>query len=57
MNRVLLSIRRMVHDERGSVPVEYGMIAVLISIIAVGAMTSIGTKTNLNFSGVIAGLK
>jgi Flp pilus assembly pilin Flp len=50
-------IRQFLCDERGSVPVEYGMIAVLVSIVGVAVITSIGTSTNLNFTGIIAGLK
>jgi Flp pilus assembly pilin Flp len=50
-------LRRFIRDERASVPVEYGMIAVFISIVGVAVITSIGNSTNLNFSGIIAGLK
>jgi Flp pilus assembly pilin Flp len=37
--------RKFSHDERGSVPVEYTMIAVFISIIAITALTTIGART------------
>jgi Flp pilus assembly pilin Flp len=44
------------HDECGSVPVEYAMIAVLISIIAITALTTIGARTEIHFAGIIPGL-
>ncbi|MGL4438759.1 MAG: Flp family type IVb pilin [Bosea sp. (in: a-proteobacteria)] len=48
---------QFLRDQRGSVPVEYGMIAVLVSVVAVAVITNIGTSTNLNFNSIIAGLK
>lgn len=57
MKKALILFRHLIRDERGSVPVEYGMIAVLVSIVGVAVITQIGTSTNLNFSGIIAGLK
>lgn len=57
MEKAIIRIRHFIRDERGSVPVEYGMIAVLVSIVGVAVITNIGTSTNLNFSGIIAGLK
>lgn len=48
--------RKFSQSERGSVPVEYGMIAVFISIIAIVALTTIGTRTEIHFAGIIPGL-
>ena len=48
--------RQFFGDERGSVPVEYAMIAVFISIIAITALTTIGTRTEIHFDGIIPGL-
>lgn len=36
-------------------PVEYAMIAVFISIIAITALTTIGTRTEIYFAGIIPG--
>ena len=46
---------KFAHNERGSVPVEYAMIAVVISIIAITALTTIGTRTEIHFAGIIPG--
>jgi len=48
--------RKFALDERGSVPVEYAMIAVFISIIAITALTTIGTRTEIHFAGISPGL-
>ena len=47
---------KFAYNERGSVPVEYAMIAVFISIIAITALTTIGTRTEIHFAGIIPGL-
>jgi len=39
-------------DENGATAIEYGLIAALISIVAVGAITSIGTTLSGVFKGV-----
>jgi Flp pilus assembly pilin Flp len=57
MTKAKVLASRFFRDERASVPVEYGMIAVLVSIVGVAVITSIGTRTNINFSGIIAGLQ
>ena len=57
MSRVQAHLRSFWADSRASVPVEYGMIAVLISIIAVVAMTQIGQSTRINFEGITAVFK
>jgi Flp pilus assembly pilin Flp len=48
--------KKIAHDERGSVPVEYAMIAVFISIIAITALTTIGARTEIHFADIIPGL-
>jgi pilus assembly protein Flp/PilA len=44
---------RFVKDESGSTAIEYGLIASLISIAAIAAFTSVGTKLSHTF-GYIA---
>lgn len=48
--------KKFAHDELGSVPVEYAMIAVFISIIAITALTTIGARTEIHFADIIPGL-
>ncbi len=39
-------------DESGATAIEYGLIAALISVAAIGAMTTVGTKLSTTFSSV-----
>lgn len=43
-------------DESGATAIEYGLIAALISIAAIVAMTSVGTQLSTTFSGVSSDL-
>ena len=47
--RIFLSL---VRDERGATAIEYGLIAALIAVAAIGAMTSVGTKLTSTFNNV-----
>ncbi len=50
--KALLS--KFAHDETGATAIEYGLIAGLISVVIIAALTSIGTKLNAKF-GTIKG--
>jgi pilus assembly protein Flp/PilA len=50
-------VRKMFADKKGATAIEYGLIAALIAIAAITAMTSLGTKLNTTFSNVSASLK
>ena len=39
-------------DESGATAIEYGLIAALVSIAAIGAMTSLGSSVNTMFTTV-----
>ncbi|GAC1341196.1 MAG: Flp family type IVb pilin [Beijerinckiaceae bacterium] len=41
-------------DESGATAIEYGLLAALISVVIIGAVTAIGTKMSAKFN-VIAG--
>ncbi|MGE4324329.1 MAG: Flp family type IVb pilin [Sphingobium sp.] len=49
-------VRKMLKNEKGATAIEYGLIAALISIAAIGAMTAIGPKLNNTFTSVSEGL-
>ena len=52
---ILKKIRK---DESGATAIEYGLIAALVSVAAIGALTAMGTSLNLMFttvSGVLSG--
>lgn len=52
MTALIDRIRAFARDDRASVPIEYGMLAVLIGIVCVGAMGAIGTNANTQFTSV-----
>ncbi|MBA3669968.1 MAG: Flp family type IVb pilin [Sphingomonas sp.] len=43
---------KMIRNEKGATAIEYGLIAALIAVAAIGAMQSIGTKLGLTFNNV-----
>ena len=49
-------ISAFMNDESGATAIEYGLLAALISIAAIGAMKIVGTKLSGTFSKVSASL-
>ncbi|MET0361970.1 MAG: Flp family type IVb pilin, partial [Sphingobium sp.] len=37
-------IRKMLKNDKGATAIEYGLIAALIAVAAIGAMSTLGTK-------------
>ena len=50
------SIKNFVQDESGATAIEYGLIAALVSVAAVTALTAVGGSLNTMFSSVSATL-
>ena len=48
---------RFAKDQSGATAIEYGLIASLISVAIIGAITTIGTKLTSTFGTVSANLK
>jgi len=44
--------RKLTADKRGATAIEYGLIAALIAVAAIGAMSTLGTKLSNTFSNV-----
>ena len=44
--------RRFLADERGATAIEYGLIAALIAVVIIGAVTSVGTNLKATFNKV-----
>ena len=40
---------KMLRDEQGATAIEYGLIAALIAVAAIGAMTSLGAQLSTTF--------
>lgn len=45
-------LRRLLRDQRGATAVEYGLIAVLVSIAAITAMADLGDSVSTTYSQV-----
>lgn len=54
--RMYKSIKNFVQDESGATAIEYGLIAALVSVAAVTALTAVGGSLNTMFSSVSATL-
>ena len=47
---------KLIKNEDGATAIEYGLIAALIAVAAIGAMQGIGTKLSTTFNNVSAKL-
>lgn len=52
MKNLILGVKHFIADEEGVTMVEYGLIAALIAIVALTAITNIGKNLNLAFKAV-----
>lgn len=43
---------KLMKNEDGATAIEYGLIAALISVAAIGALTQVGTQLDLTFTNV-----
>ena len=43
---------KLMNDSEGATAIEYGLIAALIAVAAIGAMQGIGSKLNTTFNNV-----
>jgi pilus assembly protein Flp/PilA len=48
---------RLARDESGATAIEYGLIAALIAVVVIGAVTLIGTNLSTNFQTIATTLK
>ena len=52
----MAKLLNLIKNEKGATPIEYGLIAALIAVAAIGAMTSIGSSLSNTFSNVSSSL-
>lgn len=52
----MTSIKRFVKDESGATAIEYGLIAALISVAIIAAVSLIGEQLNTTFSTIAGNL-
>jgi pilus assembly protein Flp/PilA len=48
---------RFVRDESGATAIEYGLIAALIAVVVIGAVTAVGTGLSSTFNTVAGKVK
>lgn len=46
------TIRKFLKNDKGATAIEYGLIAALIAVAAIGAMSQLGGKLNTTFNRV-----
>ena len=49
-------VTRFLNDESGATAIEYGLIAALIAVVIIGAITTVGTDLSSKFGEVSAAL-
>ena len=50
-------IRKLFKNEEGATAIEYGLIAALIAVACIAALTAVGTQLNSTFTNVSTALK
>ena len=45
-------LRAFIRDQKGATAIEYGLIAGLIAVVIIGAVTTVGTKVSGTFNTV-----
>jgi len=51
------TLKNLINDESGATAIEYGLIAALVSVAAIGALTAMGGSLNTMFEAVSSALK
>jgi pilus assembly protein Flp/PilA len=50
-------LSRFAFDESGATAIEYGLIAALVSVVIIGALTAVGRSLNTTFNSVNTALQ
>ncbi|RMH69334.1 MAG: Flp family type IVb pilin [Actinomyces sp.] len=48
----MTTITRLIQDESGATAIEYGLIAALVSVVIIGALTTLGSNLSTLFSSI-----
>ena len=57
MNALFTEIKRFIADEEGAAAVEYGLLAALIAVVIVAAVSSVGNRVCETFNTIAKALK
>lgn len=50
-------VSRFLKDESGATAIEYGLIAALIAVVVIGAVTAVGTNLSAKFNNISNAVK
>lgn len=56
MKNLINNVKCFVQDEEGVTAIEYGLIAALIAVVIIGAVTTVGTDLSTTFTAVATAL-
>jgi len=51
-DKTMSKFLKLIRNNKGATAIEYGLIAALIAVAAIAAMTSVGSKLGTTFNGV-----
>jgi pilus assembly protein Flp/PilA len=46
------TLKRFINDEAGATAIEYGLIAALIAVVIIGALSMVGSSLNASFTRI-----
>ena len=49
---MVATFRKLINDESGATAIEYGLIAALVSVVLIAALTSLGTSLGAKFNAI-----
>jgi pilus assembly protein Flp/PilA len=49
--------KKFVSNQNGATAIEYGLIAALIAVVIIGALTTVGSNLNTDFTSVATSLR
>lgn len=53
----MMFVRKLIKNSKGATAIEYGLIAALIAVAAISAMSQLGGKISTTFNNVSSNLK
>lgn len=53
---MLSRIRTFLRDEKGATAIEYGLIAALVAVVIIGAVTTMGSSISTTFTSIATAL-
>lgn len=56
MTNLIIRLAMLAQDRRGVTAMEYGLIAALVAVVIIGALTTLGTSLNTMFAKISAAL-